>query len=463
MKWICLLLLLVVGCNYSPTGSMGVTVGGAQDIGYARQIIESGGVPDSGYIVAEGIYSEHDIPTPTGECVDQICLALGYGYATAVDDSSSDLFIQLGMTSTIRPEEFHRPHLQLALVIDHSGSMSGGSMEAVREALHRLVAKLTPEDEISIVEFDDEATLLMAPQRVTNVARIDRIIDGIEPDGSTDIEAGLALGYSQIAALPDRDGWSKRVMLFTDAMPNIGRTDRESFAVMTQWYADRKIGLTAFGVGIDFGQELVYHISKLRGGNFFFLESPDKIRSVFDTEFDYLVTPIAYDVEITVATPPGARLKQCYGLPGWKPGDRNAELHIPTLFLSSRRGAIVLRYEYEAQQLASGADLGTASIRYASLDNATVDRRLALTHAGGSIAHGDDYYSQEGTRLAVALTNVYLALRGACALHAAGSKAEALDLLARGIAAATHANTTLNDSGLAREIALMQKLSSNIH
>ena len=82
-----------------------------------------------------------------------------------------------------------------------------------------------------------------------------------------------------------------------------------------------EFGLSVFGVGLNFGNELVYHISKLRGGNFFFLESPEKIAKVFDTEFDYLVTPLVYDLKVRIETPKGLKLKAVYGLPTWKPGD----------------------------------------------------------------------------------------------------------------------------------------------
>ena len=136
-----LFTLIVTGCD--ATGPLGATVGGAQDIGHARNLIEAGEVPSADYIVAEGLFAEHDIATPEEECNDPLCLSLGYAYATGVDDESHDLFLHLGLTTSITRENFARPDLDLALVIDRSGSMSGGSMEAVKDALNSLVPKLT--------------------------------------------------------------------------------------------------------------------------------------------------------------------------------------------------------------------------------------------------------------------------------------------------------------------------------
>ena len=158
-------LLSFGGCGVP--GPLGATVGGAQDIGYARRIIESGGIPDSSFIVAEGLFSEHDIPTPTGDCNDSLCLALGYGYTPMIDDGQEALLIHLGMTSTLSPQDFHRQNLQLAVVVDHSGSMADGSMESVKKALRSLATKLGQEDEVLLVQFNENADLMMGPTRMT--------------------------------------------------------------------------------------------------------------------------------------------------------------------------------------------------------------------------------------------------------------------------------------------------------
>ncbi|MBK8912901.1 MAG: VWA domain-containing protein [Chlorobi bacterium] len=59
------------------------------------------------------------------------------------------------MNSNIKAEEFRRQNLQLAVVIDRSGSMEGESMESVKKALHKLVEQLTANDELAIIQFDD--------------------------------------------------------------------------------------------------------------------------------------------------------------------------------------------------------------------------------------------------------------------------------------------------------------------
>lgn len=462
-----LLASAATGCgNLAPNAPLGATAGGAQDIGYARNMIEAGEIPPADYIVPEGLFSEHDIATPSKECADELCLSLGYALATAVDDESHDLFVHLGLTSSITPETFQRPDLQLALVVDRSGSMHGEGIAAVREALRSLLPKLTDRDFVSLFQFDDEVEKLLGIRRMDAAGRraLEEAIDRIEVRGGTNIESGVTAGYEELDRLETIPGVSRRLMLFTDARPNVGMTGPDGFREITATYADRGIGLTAFGVGVDFGQELVYHISRLRGGNFFFLRNAERIRSVFTEEFDLLVTPIVYDLLSTIPTPPGSRLKGIYGLPDQNPMQQEVTLSIPTVFFSKNRGAIILRYtkvdgEYA---ISSGEEVAGGTIRYVAGDRREVVAEEKARHAGAAIGPEEDYFTGEGTRLGVALTNVYLGLHGACRLYHGKDRDAALALLDRTIATVTAENRVLANDGLATELALLGMLRENI-
>ena len=462
-----LLPLLILGCGEFATSPLGATVGGAQDIGYARNLIESGEVPPADYIVPEGLFAEHDIPTPEKECNDPLCLSFGYAWAPGVDDESHDLFIQLGLASAINRDQFQRPDLDLALVIDRSGSMRGGSLDAVKDALRTLLPKLTVRDRVMLVQFDDRAETVMSLRPMDQNGREDLSdgIDRLETRGGTNIEDGIERAYRALDPLSAEEGRSKRVMLFTDAMPNIGETGEDGFLAITSKYADQEIGLSAFGVGLDFGQELVYHISRLRGGNFFYLQNEERIREIFVEEFELLVTPIVYDLDIAIPNPQGTTLKAIYGLPDQDSGASEVTLEIPTVFLSNNRGAIVLRYSYEPTgdyAIESGEEVGGGTIRYVSTEGSIVDRKERIIHAASSVPTPEDYFSSVGTRLAVALTNVYLGLHDACELFHADQKSEALALLNRAITYVSQENLALNSTTLAEEITLMEKLRENI-
>lgn len=441
-------------------------LGGAQDIAYSRQTIESGGVPQVPDFSLEGLFREQDIQPPSEGCDARVCLSLGYGFAPTAEDTSGALFVHVGVDSGIEPEGFRRGNLQIAIVVDKSGSMDGASMNSMKIALRSLLKQLTPQDELTLVEFNNTARLLLPPTRVADMTEILKAIEMLEADGGTNIEAGLQIGFKELAALPTRENTSKRLMLFTDAMPNIGSTDSGSFRSLTGRYAGEGIGLTVFGVGVNFGHELVYHISQLRGGSSYFLDTPEKIAQVFEKEFDYLVTPLAYDLRVKIRTPPGLKLAQVYGLPTWKPGSADADLEIPTVFLSTNRSAILLRYERADSRplaLAPNDLITTGNVNYLNPDGTLYSREMELRNRTGMALTSDHpFYTHNGLRLAVALMDIYFGMRDGCKFYHEGRKADALQSIERAKALAANENAVLANVHVAEKIRLLENLESNI-
>jgi Ca-activated chloride channel family protein len=330
--------------------TIGVTTGGAQDIGYIRTLVEVGFVPLPFHLAADGLYSEHDLPLAAPPCEKLLCLSAAVGAAKAFDNGENSYFIHFGFSTNITTSGFERAPLNLALVIDKSGSMhdpidsSGISkMDAVKSALLQLVENLDPRDHLSIITFDHHAESLLRHEPASNPQAIREIIESIQAGGSTCIECGLELGFRTVAAYAEPSWFVlDRVVLFTDALPNTGQTGESAFLDMAHEYADQGIGLTTFGVGLNFGQELVLALSEVPGSNYFFLESAERMEEIFTLEFDYLVSPIAFNLHVELAPAAGFSLRDVFGIETWSVGE-GITFDVPTLFLSQRSGAIVLQ------------------------------------------------------------------------------------------------------------------------
>ncbi len=452
-------LWALVGCGGSPLssggmGGAGVTPGGGQDMGLAREKIANGMVPAPEDFLAEGLYSEHDLPLDGPACAQTLCLRGAAAVAPAVDTLSQETFLQLGMASNVDLSTFKRPALNAALVIDRSGSMSGGRLENVKAAAKALVDHLGPEDLLTLVTFNSDAKHVFGPTAVTDRAALKAQIDDFKERGGTCIECGLREAEE---ALRGKHGPQRqtRIFLFTDAQPNVGATGEGEFTQLMEQYAAADVFLTTFGVGLGFGQELVTRMSAVKGANAFFLEDGDPTRRVFDEDFDLLVTPVAFDFTLEVLPAASHTLVASYGIPA-QTGAASATQTVKTLFLSRRRGAIVVRL---SGSVAPSSELATLKLGYTPVGGAPVQDTLRVDFQGaGAPGEGESWFASTGVRKTVALTQFLIGARAASEAHYAGQKDEAVALAERTANLLTDEAEALGDAGLRQEAELAAAL-----
>ena len=454
----CLVALSLVGCGGG--GGLGATPGGAQDMALARRKIAQGTVPDAEDFVMEGLYSEHDLPLEGPPCEQVLCLSTATAIATAIATGRQEAFVQVGFASNVDPATFHRKPLDTALVIDRSCSMDGEPLAAVKEAARRLVGRLDENDTFSLILFDDRAETVVEQTPVRDRAALNQAIEGIQTRGSTCIECGLRLGYEQLDTRQADAGRARRVFLFTDAMPNVGTTEDTEFMTLLRDHSAQGQDLTLFGVNIAFNQAFTSRVSAVRGANSFYLSDPARIRAVFDEDFDYLVTPIAYDLRMALAPAEGFRVEAVYGLPGVQPGQGAAALEVATVFLSQRRGAILARLVREGPLLPQQPVL-TGQMAFQSQAEGPASQVTLTASYGGDkpLSPTEAWYSQRTVRKTVALTNFVLGARAASTLWFEGKPTEARALADKTAALLQAEAERLDDAPLRAEATLAQQLA----
>jgi len=463
------LALTPLGCGggYSAGGDfLGATPGGAQDIGLAREIIASGGVPTLDDFTPEGLYSEHDLPLANpAPCDKPLCIATATGLDVGLDDDQRDLFVQLGMQSNIREDAFERKPLNLGIVIDTSGSMEG-NLEHVKSALHTLVDNLRTDDRVAIIEFASSANTIQESTPVSDKETLHDAIDELTTGGSTSMEEGMKLGYAVIDDHVEA-GRLSRLMVFTDAMPNVGATDAGSFQAMVTAASALDIGFTFFGFGSNFDASFVDQIGHLRGGNYRFVGAED-VKTIFDEELDFLVTPIAYNLRVSTTAAEGTTVSAVYGVPQSDEHGSADLFDVTTVFLSKRKGGIVLRLDGATLEplVASGAiEAGSVTIEYETPEGAVETNTLAMrlpfeTFPGPT----DALLPTPHIERTVAVTNEYLVMKRLCGDFHNGTldTVDAATRLEAAIARLTSADAAQPDENLKREISMLQKLGANL-
>jgi Ca-activated chloride channel family protein len=205
---------------------------------------------------------------------------------------------QVGLLLTITGETpVRRSPINVALVLDRSGSMSGRPLEAAKEAASRFASFLSPADRLSVVAFDDEVRTIYGPAAAGGDGA-QQAIAKLQPGGSTNLSGGWLKGLNHVQAAPV-DG-TNRVVLLTDGQANQGITDPDQLGGMVRAGAGNRVTTTCVGFGAHFNEDLLEGLGRQGGGNYYYVESVEQMSGMFEQEIEGLVALAAQNVEVEI-------------------------------------------------------------------------------------------------------------------------------------------------------------------
>ena len=313
---------------------VGVGQGGAQDFGQFKEILEQGQIPGPDTIDDVGFFNEHKIELPKPTCQQNVCLHGLYGEMGNMISGSTCITVLIGMNTAIDISVLERPPLNLALVIDTSGSMQGEPIAYVKEGLLRMLDELSSTDRISFVTFGDNAVVRTEFVPGNDPALI-QAVNSLSVGGSTNLYDGLRTGFELVAAHAD-PALQNRVIFLSDGVATAGITNDAKVLALGETFSKQGLGLTTIGVGTDFDVNLMRDLSEQGSGAFYFLQDPAAVQEVFVEEVTSFLVPLAEDVSLTADIRDNYTLRAIRGTKLASIADNLGNIQIPNLQLAHR-------------------------------------------------------------------------------------------------------------------------------
>lgn len=237
--------------------------------------------------------------------------------------------------------------VNLALVLDQSNSMNGPRLDKVKYAAQQIIETLDSNDILSVITFNDRASILIPATPVENKAALKTRIAMMGASGGTEIYQGLSAGLEQVRKYYGPK-LVNHIILLTD-----GHTfgDQARCIELAEDAATQGIGLSAMGLGSDWNDEFLDELATKTGGTSFYVKSPNMVSDFMQNQVQQMTNAFAERMKLSVASDPDVQLELAFKLaPNPQPLETNVD-SIPLGSLQAKRPiSVLLQFQMPSNQ-----------------------------------------------------------------------------------------------------------------
>lgn len=389
-------------------------------------------VDTGSYRVAHAMVAEGMAPEPDSIRVEEWVNAFAYadgapeqdalglrvetGAAPRAEDGTA--LVRVGISAQDVADQ-DRPPANITFVIDTSGSMDiRERLGLVKSSLALLAESLHEDDTIAIVTYGDDATPVLEPTKVADRDTIIGAIDDLASGGSTNMEAGLRMGYTQAREAHLEDGINV-VVLASDGVANVGVTEGDALAEEIAGAGEEGIHLVTVGFGMgNYNDTLMESLANQGDGFYAYVDTFEEAEQLFVEDLTQTLTVVARDAKSQVEFDP--ELVESYRLIGYQnralEDDEFRDDTVDAGELGAGHRVSALYELVPTDAVTDGATVGEARLRWAdpdsgettevnapiswSQDEASQTLRLAaLVADSAELLRGNSIVSERGIRL----------------------------------------------------------------
>jgi Ca-activated chloride channel family protein len=234
------------------------------------------------------------------------------GHDSVAKDGTGETYLMATLTAA--EAKSAAPPVNLALVIDKSGSMKGDRIARAIEGAVGIVERLRDGDMVTVVAFDTKADVVVTPTEIKagNRAALTSKIRAIALGGDTCISCGLEKAMDALQSASISGPHTARMILLSDGVTNNGIKDVPGLRAMAGKMRDGGFTISTIGVDVDFDEKVMAAIANESNGKHYFVSDAAALPNVFAQELDGLLATVANDAEVELDLAPGVVVDQVF-------------------------------------------------------------------------------------------------------------------------------------------------------
>lgn len=342
-------------------------------------------------------------------------------------NQESPAVVKVTLDAPPPPKQSERPPVNLCIVLDRSGSMSGRKMEKAKEAAVEALQRLGSQDLFSMVIYDHEVETIVPAQSAANTEHIIPRIRKISSRGNTALFGGVSQGASEIRKNLE-GSYVHRLVLISDGLANVGPSSPEELGRLGASLVKENISVSTIGLGQGFNEDLMTTLAERSNGNTYFVESVKDLAQIFSSELGDVLSVVAKKVIVEIECEEGVTPVRLIGRDGRFTKNR-VEVYLNQLYGGQERYAL-LEVKVPAANAKSQRPLARARIHYEDLNAQAIELQTAMVNVGFSEDPKAWEAGQNKTvQKIVAVNQAAEAKDEAIILYEQGKKVEALQVL----------------------------------
>lgn len=302
---------------------------------------------------------------------DQVKLNVALGKPFLLAGQKQTAFLKVGLIGFPLVGEEQRTPVNVAIVLDRSGSMSGEKIAKAKEAALLAIEKLGPRDIVSVVAYNHVVEVLLPATKATDKGAIRDAIGRLTADGSTALFAGVSKGADELRKFLDKRR-ANRIILLSDGLANVGPSSPAELGELGGSLIKEGISVTTIGYGTDYNEDLMTQLARRSDGNHAFVKEPADLARILKSEFGDVLAIVAQEVIVKVQCAEGIRPLRFLG----REGDIAGQIGTVTLnqLLSEQEKYLLLEVEVPAGQANAVRDVAAVTITYLNMQTKTTDK-----------------------------------------------------------------------------------------